>query len=114
MRYCFANRYAAGYTIIKKHTHNLTVGGQDFLGYDYTFGDEIGGPIMVPMLVCGPPIPPIAIVATGRTGRSLRSLIGLGYPDKFLDLDFFEDAESGRAFLRRALEKRKKPPPAGR
>lgn len=86
----------------------------DFLGYDYTFGNEIGGPIGAALLYGGPPCPPIAIVAAGRTGRSLRSLFVDSNLDKITDIGFFEDAENGRAFLRQALEKRVKPPPADR
>jgi hypothetical protein len=86
----------------------------DFLGYDYTFGNEIGEPIFSTLYYCGPPRPPFAIVAAGRTGRSLRGLFAFGNLDKINDIGFFETIESGRAFLRRALENRVKAPPAER
>ena len=82
----------------------------DFLGYEYTFGNEIGGPIMAPLLYGGPPCPPIAIVAQGLTARSLKSLFRAGNLDKIAGFGFFEDAESGLGFLRGALDKRKTSP----
>src|SRR5512137_2447690 len=54
----------------------------DFLGYDYSWGNEIGGPIMAALLYGGAPPPPIAIVAQGRTARSLKSLFAVSMLDK--------------------------------
>jgi hypothetical protein len=77
----------------------------DFLGYDYTFGNEIGGPIMAAFVHGGAPPSPVAIVAQGRTARSLKSLMG-GF-DKIPNFGFFEDVPSARAFLGQALKRRR-------
>jgi hypothetical protein len=82
----------------------------DFTGYEYGFGNEIGGPIMAVILARGaPPLPPIAIVAQGHTARSMKGLFAFSNLEKIIEYEFFEDSESGCAFLRRVLDARKKP-----
>ena len=83
----------------------------DFLGYEYGFGNEIGGLIMAPMHARGaPPFPPIAIVAQGNTARSMKSLFAGCMLDKITEIEFFGDSASGCAFLRGVLDARKGPP----
>jgi hypothetical protein len=82
----------------------------DFLGYEYTFGNEIGSPIMAALVYGGSPPTPIAIVAQGLTARSLKSLFAFGNLDKIVGFGFFEDIPRARAFLEQELERRRKPP----
>ena len=82
----------------------------DFLGYEYTFGNEIGGPIMAAIVYGGAPPTPVAIVAQGLTARSLKSLFAFGNLDKITGFGFFEDIPKARAFLEQELERRRRPP----
>lgn len=78
----------------------------DFLGYDYTFGNEIAGPIMGVLRYGGRPCPPIAVVAQGETLRALKSLFDLCGLEKVTDFALFKDPASGYAFLRQSLDRR--------
>jgi hypothetical protein len=85
----------------------------DFLAYDYSWGNEIMGPIMAAIIYGSAPPLPVAIVAQGHTARSLKSLFAGSMLDKITDIGFFEDAQNARGFLEQALDKRRKPSSAG-
>lgn len=87
----------------------------DFLRYEYSFGDEIAGPVLRPMLDSIP----VAVVARGRTEPSssgvlsLKGLFAAMMLDKLPDYGLFEDAASGYAFLRDRVDRRAKRPSPG-
>lgn len=77
----------------------------NFAKYHYEWGDEIGGLILSACIATRPdPVKHMAIIATGVTARSLRSLLSGMNLERVFKLGLFEDIESGRSFLRRALE----------
>ncbi len=83
----------------------------DFLRYDYSFGDEIVGPILSALLASSP----VAVVAQGGTEPSssgvlsLKGLLAAMMLDKLMDFGLFEDAASGYAFLRDRVDRRTAP-----
>ena len=87
----------------------------DFLRYEYSFGNEIAGPVLRPMLDSIP----IAVVAQAGTEPSSSGVLSLkGFfaammLDKLPDCGLFEDAVGGYAFLRDRVDRRaKRPSPA--
>lgn len=69
---------------------------------------------MAPLRMRGaPPFLPIAIVAQGNTARSMKSLFAVCNLEKIAEIEFFEDAANGCAFLRGVLDARKRLPRLG-
>jgi len=94
------------YSYLEKETdkHKPDAVLLNYLQYQYTFGNELGGTIMIPILnMKEKRIRPCAIVADGPTAKSLQSLMVASDIRRTINIEMFGKKEFALEYLERLL-----------